>query len=256
MTPTVEWIGSTNKSIGRQGYKPEAIVIHIMEGTLAATDSWFNTPKPKSPMPVSAHYGVGRLGQIHQYVAESDTAWHAGRRVRPTWAGVKPNCNLNLYTIGIEHEAATADTEWTDAMYESSAWLIAGVANRWSISLDRAHVVGHHEIYAPKTCPGNKVDLEQLIDMALSVTLSGEVTNFVPTTGTVTARTRLNLRSAPTTQAQVARTVEQGGALDFVGWTSTGETIHGNPHWYRDASDEYFWAGATSEPSPMGANDS
>jgi hypothetical protein len=45
-----------------------------MEGTLAATDSWFLTPESQ----VSAHYGVARDGRIHQYVGESDTAFHAG----------------------------------------------------------------------------------------------------------------------------------------------------------------------------------
>jgi N-acetylmuramoyl-L-alanine amidase len=34
-------IPSPNYTKGRAGYKPVAIVIHIMEGTLNGTDSWF-----------------------------------------------------------------------------------------------------------------------------------------------------------------------------------------------------------------------
>jgi hypothetical protein len=51
MTLSVTWIGSSNKAVGRAGQRPEAVVIHIMEGTLAGTDSWFNAPESK----VSAH---------------------------------------------------------------------------------------------------------------------------------------------------------------------------------------------------------
>jgi hypothetical protein len=64
MTLPITWIGSCNKTPGRGGFRPEAIVIHIMEGTLGGTDDWFNNPASK----VSAHYGIGRNGQVHQYV--------------------------------------------------------------------------------------------------------------------------------------------------------------------------------------------
>jgi hypothetical protein len=37
----IQWMGSPNKDKGREGYKPEAVVIHIMEGTLKGTDAWF-----------------------------------------------------------------------------------------------------------------------------------------------------------------------------------------------------------------------
>src|SRR5262245_1762102 len=149
-----KWVGSPNKQTGRAGYKPESIVIHIMEGSLSGTDEWFLSPKSK----VSAHYGVGRHGDIHQYVAEGDTAWHAGRVFNNTWKGKRDGVSPNLNTIGIEHEGQ-ADTEWTDEMYTASAKLLAEIANRWSIPLDRDHVVGHREIYGKKTCPGSKVNL-------------------------------------------------------------------------------------------------
>ncbi|HWO92013.1 MAG TPA: N-acetylmuramoyl-L-alanine amidase, partial [Methylomirabilota bacterium] len=79
MTLLIEWLGSPNKESGRRGFRPEAIVVHIMDGTLLGTDARFANPGSK----VSAHYGVGTNGQIHHYVAESDTAWHAGRRWQP-----------------------------------------------------------------------------------------------------------------------------------------------------------------------------
>jgi N-acetylmuramoyl-L-alanine amidase len=85
MPSTIHWIGSPNKWAGRKGYRPEAVVIHIMEGSLADTDSWFGSSASK----VSAHYGVGHDGTVHQYVQEMDTAWHAGRVNQPKWPGIK-----------------------------------------------------------------------------------------------------------------------------------------------------------------------
>lgn len=96
----IQWIGSPNRDKGREGFRPEAIVIHIMEGTLQGTDAWFSNEESG----VSAHYAIGKYGESHQYVGESDRAWHAGRIVSPTWRLLKPDINPNWYTIGIEHE--------------------------------------------------------------------------------------------------------------------------------------------------------
>jgi N-acetyl-anhydromuramyl-L-alanine amidase AmpD len=246
MAIVTEWIGSPNRTKGRTGFRPEAIVIHIMEGSLAGTDSWFRSPTSK----VSAHYGVGADGRVHHYVAESDTAWHAGRVHNSTWSGRRPGVSPNLYTIGIEHEGH-GHTEWSDAMYRSSAALIRDIANRWAIPLDRAHVVGHREIYARKTCPGEKVDLDKLIALARQDAVQPARYNFVDDPGTASARVDLNLRrGAPTTDAPVARTVPAGREVSFAGWTSNGMTVNGNAHWYRDAAGDYFWAGGTTKPIP------
>jgi N-acetyl-anhydromuramyl-L-alanine amidase AmpD len=241
-----KWIGSPNKQTGRAGYRPEGIVIHIMEGTLAGTDEWFRNPKSK----VSAHYGIGRNGEIHQYVAEGDTAWHAGRVFNNSWKGKRPGVSPNLNTIGIEHEGE-ADSEWPDQMYRASAALIADIANRWSIPLDRDHIVGHREIYGKKTCPGSRVDLNRLISLAREIAVGTGQYNFQPHSATVRARTDLNVRKgAPTTAAPVKRVASAGSLLNYVGWTSNGQSVNGNSHWYRTAEGDYFWAGATDRPTP------
>jgi N-acetyl-anhydromuramyl-L-alanine amidase AmpD len=137
-----------------------------MEGTLTSTDSWFQSTKSQ----VSAHYGVGKAGEVHQYVQEKNTAWHAGRVHAPTWSLIKQAggglyINPNYYTIGIEHEGLD-DTDWTDEMYNTSGNLIKAISKRWNIVLDRKHIIGHHEIYSLKTCPGSKVDIDKLIALA------------------------------------------------------------------------------------------
>lgn len=154
---------SPNFAKGRTTFKPEAVVIHIMEGTLEGTDTWFATFTSQ----VSAHYGIGKKGDVHQYVKEADTAWHAGRVDNPTWDLVKAGINPNLYTIGIEHEGKAGDA-WTEAMKKASAALIKEICTRWSIPIDRDHIIGHYQIFSVKAnCPAvNKKIIDELISLA------------------------------------------------------------------------------------------
>lgn len=246
------WKGSPNKTKGRGGYRPEAVVVHIMEGTLAGTDAWFANPASK----VSAHYGVGKAGAVHQYVLDTDQAWHAGRVYKPTWKGVHAGVSPNRYTIGIEHEGK-ADDVWPDAMLDASASLIRELCTRWAIPIDRDHVVGHREIYARKTCPGSRVDLDALVRQARREAVSpptgapdGGPYNFVEDRGRVEARVTLNVRNAPTSAAEKVRTAAAGATLDVRGWTSNGESVSGNAHWYRLADGHWAWAGGTLVPIP------
>ena len=144
------------------GLCPAAIVIHISEGTLASADAWFANDAAK----VSAHYCVGRGGEVHQYVSESDTAYHAGRPVDPTWRLLRPHVNPNFYTLGIEHEGRAQDP-WPDAQYIASAQLVAEIAQRWTIPLNADHIVLHREIRANKTCPGFVFSREKLLSLIL-----------------------------------------------------------------------------------------
>lgn len=168
-----KWIGcdAANWRAGRGGREPDSIVIHLMGGSLAGTDTWFATPpelRGPDGIASSAHYGIGRAGERHQYVREEDTAFHAGRVKSPTWRLLIPGVNPNAHTIGIEHEGHPEDV-WSDEMCEASAWLIADICARWAIPIDRDHIVGHHEIYAVKLCPGEHCDIDWLIQMARAI---------------------------------------------------------------------------------------
>ena len=151
------------------GLRPAAIVIHISEGSLASADAWFDNAAAQ----VSAHYCVGRAGEVHQYVSEEDTAYHAGSPVNPTWHLLRPHVNPNFYTVGIEHEGRAQD-EWTDAQYAASAQLVLEIARHWSIPLDADHVVMHREIRGNKTCPGFVFSRDKLLSLieALSASLT------------------------------------------------------------------------------------
>lgn len=242
-------IPSPNYTKGRKSYRPEAIVIHIMEGSLSGTDDWFTNIKSN----VSAHYGIGKEGSVHRYVQEEDTAWHAGRIHAPTCTLLKPKgnqyVNPNYYTIGIEHEGF-GNSEWTDAMYLSSSSLIRDICKRWNIPIDRQHIIGHHEIYSLKTCPGSKVSLAKLIAMAanttdmaiLSFTPSAIVK--IPLAGKAVTTAQLNIRTTPCTNLPPRVSVPAGVPLSFAGFTNDGETVKGINKWYYNEEGNWFWSGA------------
>jgi N-acetyl-anhydromuramyl-L-alanine amidase AmpD len=120
-----------------------------MDGSLAGTDEWFKAATSR----VSAHYGVGLSGEIHQYVKEKDTAYHCGKVQDPTWKSLVAGTNPNLYTIGVEHEGK-GGAAWPEQMLLASVQLVADICKRNQIPVDDQHIVGHHEIYTGHACPG------------------------------------------------------------------------------------------------------
>jgi N-acetylmuramoyl-L-alanine amidase len=131
----------------------------VTEGNAASVVSWFNNPEAS----VSAHYMVRKDGVVEQFVHESDTAWHAGRVDHPTADLVieRLPANPNGYSIGIEHEG-NGKEELTDAQRKASIDLIQDICMRRDIPQNRRHIVGHHEIYSKKTCPG-AIDVDRLV---------------------------------------------------------------------------------------------
>jgi hypothetical protein len=250
--PTI-WKGahSGNFRSGRPaGQRPEAIVIHVMDGTLVGTDSWFNDPASK----VSAHYGVGRRGQVHQYVKETDTAFHAGTVVRPTWPLYRPNSNPNFYTIGIEHEGRGLDANpWPEAQLQASLALAADIAARWNIPIDANHVISHRAIRASKPdCPGRGLNLTAYI--ARLAQHAGAAPPAANGDGARDVQLALrivhngNLRPRPRTDGQPIRLLMAGDS--FAATASVeGENVGGNGLWYRNGDGHYIWAGVTDRPA-------
>ncbi|MDQ6875388.1 MAG: N-acetylmuramoyl-L-alanine amidase [Actinomycetota bacterium] len=112
------------------------IVIHDTETTYNTAIAIFQNPLNY----VSAHYVIRSSdGQITQMVRTKDVAWHAG------------NWYVNMHSIGIEHEgiAEQGATWYTEAMYRASARLVAYLAHRFNIPLDRQHIIGHDNVPGP-----------------------------------------------------------------------------------------------------------
>lgn len=109
------------------------IVIHDTEGRFLGSVRALQNPRVEA----SAHFVVSRAGQIVQLVPVTDVAWHAGN----SW--------WNLHSIGIEHEGWAGKNAYTEAEYEASAKLVAYLAHRWTIPIDRKHIIGHYQVPDP-----------------------------------------------------------------------------------------------------------
>jgi N-acetylmuramoyl-L-alanine amidase len=237
-----EWIGCApgNFRQGRHGFEPKAIVIHIIVGSLESAGLTFRDPRSS----VSAHYGVGKSGRVHQFVEETDTAFHAGTVVRPTWRLIDPRANPNLYTVGIEHEGQPQDA-WPGDQYGASAALVREIAVRWRIPLDRDHIIMHREIRASKSCPGS-VEMERLIRAA-----AGTTDPVVQTAMRVKTMVKANVRrEKPSTSAAISSIIPAGTEFEYAGFTASGEPVGGNSFWYETPAHDYVWAGATERPNP------
>lgn len=145
----IKWIGSPNYN-SRQNHKIIAIVFHIMEGTLAGTDSWLQDRANR----VSYHYGIGLRGEIHQYVKEEHAAWHAGIVENQTW-NLYTGINPNYLTVGIACEGRSGDP-FTEPMTESLIALTRRVMEDNMIEFDPDKLIGHYQISGTRraNCPG------------------------------------------------------------------------------------------------------
>lgn len=101
---------------------------------------------------VSAHFLIRRHGELIQFVACLDRAWHAGAS---SWQG---QSRCNDFSIGIELEGSDFEA-FTPAQYLTLKRLLAGLSNRFAIQA----IVGHSDI-APerKTDPGPFFDWSQV----------------------------------------------------------------------------------------------
>jgi N-acetyl-anhydromuramyl-L-alanine amidase AmpD len=114
--PDIRWIGSPNYWPGHGGFAVRAIVLHTMAGTQASCDAWFQNENAQ----VSAHFGIGLDGEIHQYVRLSDSAWANGI-LEPGNTWPLASGSPNYQTISIETEDnGVGTTLVSDAQFEST----------------------------------------------------------------------------------------------------------------------------------------
>lgn len=140
--------------------------MHTTVGSLRGTLAWLADPASG----VSAHFVVGLDGTVAAVVDEADTARHAGRVQAPTAPFLTQGVDPNQVTIGVEFvdDHDPHGVVRPDEQYDAGAELLWALGLRWSIPLDRDHVVGHREIYAAKTCPGN-LDIDRLLRQAVAL---------------------------------------------------------------------------------------
>lgn len=143
--PPIRWVGSPNFNNRRRADDITAIIIHsTANSTLEGVVNWFNNPNSQ----VSAHYTIGKNGEIVQHVQDMHRAWHAGRSI---WKG-REGCND--YTIGIELvNLNDGQDPYPEVQHQANLALCAYLAHKYNISPE--DIVGHVDIAIP---PGRKTD--------------------------------------------------------------------------------------------------
>ena len=138
MTITEKPVAPANYKNGRAGEQVDLIVIHVTQGSKIATARWFASPKAG----VSAHYLVTQEGEVWRFVKEADTAFHAGVY------------EVNLRSIGIEHEGVGVNYEPNEAQLAASVRLARAICERWGLEPNDA-TIQPHRAFRATICPAD-----------------------------------------------------------------------------------------------------
>ncbi|WP_326720521.1 N-acetylmuramoyl-L-alanine amidase [Streptomyces sp. NBC_00243] len=150
-----QWVAASSANWRRadrpDDYGIDRVIIHVTQGSFDSAVKVFQDPGHGA----AAHYIVRKDGHITQMIRELDVAYHAGNR------------EFNERSVGIEHEGfVDRPQDFTDAMYEASARLTAGICGRYDIPVDREHIIGHVEVPGTDhTDPGQHWDWDRYIPL-------------------------------------------------------------------------------------------
>lgn len=129
----------------------DRIVLHTTVGSAQAAINLFGA-KPAPGKETSAHYMVKKDGGIVAFLEEYFTAYHCG------------NYAFNQRSIGIEHEdGRDYNGKRPDALYQSSAKLVADICKFYNIPCDKAHIFRHHDVPGASTACPDALDTDRII---------------------------------------------------------------------------------------------
>lgn len=153
------FIASPNFDARPNGVAIDLIVIHC----ISLPKGVYNTPYIKNlflnklncqenpefsilqGLKVSAHLLINRQGELTQFVAFKDRAWHAGQ------SNYNGREQCNDFSVGIELEG-TQDSPFTDVQYDQLNQVIKALRKAYP-SLSPSAITGHEHI-----APGRKMD--------------------------------------------------------------------------------------------------
>ena len=88
------------------------VVLHIMEGTLGGTDTWFRNPAAQA----SAHFGTGKDGEIFQWVDTDDKAW-AQKAGNPAYLSIENEGQSGEALTNAQLAAVAAIVGWASTTH-------------------------------------------------------------------------------------------------------------------------------------------
>ena len=182
-----------------------------------------------------------------------EKAWHVLYNV-PTDNNLY-GFNANDAAIGVEY--CYGNNIIADEAYKRYLWVLAKLC--FVFKLDPAKSIVGHCILDPKrkTDPvtgllQSRRTYDQLLrDIPLEyndcIGGAAPANNFTAMAGTGIVSHSVNIRlGSPTTRASIVHVAGSGEQLPYVGFVDNGESVNGNPKWYKDKDGNYFWSGAVS----------
>ncbi|MFI5676769.1 N-acetylmuramoyl-L-alanine amidase [Streptomyces cellulosae] len=131
------------------------VVVHIMAGTLAGTDSWFRNSQAQA----SSHFGTGKAGALYQWVDTADRAW--------------AQASGNSSWLSVENEGQGGDA-LTEEQLDHNAEVLAWAHRTYGVPLQLAsgpsgyglgyHAMGGDAWGGHTSCPGTRI-VAQLPDI-------------------------------------------------------------------------------------------
>jgi N-acetylmuramoyl-L-alanine amidase len=131
----------------RGGADIDSIVLHHTASNNTAGDL-ATLRRPNGANSVSAHYLIGKNGEIYQLVDDKMSAWHAGKST--LHGDTSPSVNARSIGIEITNDGS-GKTPFTEAQYKALEKLVPYLAKTYDIPMK--NIVGHKDV-----APGRKVD--------------------------------------------------------------------------------------------------
>lgn len=161
--PFAVWRGQEVPNVGGAlELPPIRIVVHVMQGTLEGTDAWFRNKDSQ----VSAHFGVGKLGQVYQWVDMGREAW-AEMNYNPTSWSIEHEGESGETLTAKQLEASVRLIRWLGNFIDRSRGLPEGTAATMTTKPSDVGVIGHGELGMAggnhPECPGSPI-LRQIGD--------------------------------------------------------------------------------------------
>ena len=132
-------------SLSERGYTDMIVIHHTGENDIDASAEQIHQWHKAAP-----NYWVG-IG--YHYVIRKDGTIERGR---PEWSIGSHAYGENSHSIGIHLSGDFEQAEPTPEQLDRCGALVADICDRYSIPIDRAHIVGHGELMAT-TCPGRNL---------------------------------------------------------------------------------------------------
>jgi|GEM_PF-1807548 len=241
---------SSNYTKGRSGKKINKIAVHHMAGVLTAKQC--GNIFAKANRNASAHYGVGKDGDIALFVDEANTAW------------TNSNWNSNCESVTMELSNSSTGGKWPvgDKTLNSAIKLMADIAKRNKLGkLVKGKNVVWHSMYVATTCPGPYLldKLEYMCHQANIIngyeedTKPGEIkeVNYIVQVTTDV----LNVRKEPSTSSAITTQIKDRGAYTIIAETKnegmTWGKLKSGMGWISLEYTEIIKVNTVTKPAPQ-----